>query len=110
LTATVRTLRDRLGETLRRYRHGLLRPLWADMTEPARESYRDLADQFVRIAASVGLRIAITDTDATAAAEALRLCRDRLALAPRNNLDAITAADDVLEGHGIARITARAAT
>jgi hypothetical protein len=57
----MRDLRDRLGEALRRHRHGLIRPLWADMNEPDREAYRRAADMFVRTANGVGIVITTSE-------------------------------------------------
>ena len=55
-----RDIDDRLGEALRRIRHGLIRPLWHDMTEESREGWRNIA-QSVRMTTfkDVGLRIEI---------------------------------------------------
>jgi hypothetical protein len=39
----LRSIDDRLGEALRRIRYGLMRPLWADMTESEREYWRTTA-------------------------------------------------------------------
>ena len=39
--------RDVLGEALRRWRYGLIRPLWADMPESRREIYRIDADKWI---------------------------------------------------------------
>jgi hypothetical protein len=37
-----RSIDDLLGEALRRHRHGLIRPLWADMQEgPEKQAWRD---------------------------------------------------------------------
>jgi hypothetical protein len=54
-----RDVLDRLGEALRRYRHGLMRPLWADMTEADREGWRNLAATFVMDLKNVGIRIEV---------------------------------------------------
>ena len=54
---TPRDLRDRLGEALRRARHGLMRPLWADMTVEQCEPWRAHADLLVEIARDVGVEI-----------------------------------------------------
>ncbi len=50
---------DRLGEALRRYRHGLMRPLWADMTEADKDGWRNLAATFVMDLKKVSIRIEV---------------------------------------------------
>lgn len=57
--AVARDLTDRLGEALRRYRYGLIRPLWADLKEETREWWRGEASFFVLRLADVGLKVEI---------------------------------------------------
>lgn len=57
-----RDIDDRLGEALRRWRHGLIRPLWRDMTDADKEGWRNAAASWrVSILADVGLTVAIKD-------------------------------------------------
>lgn len=57
-----RDVDDRLGEALRRWRHGLIRPLWRDMTEADKEGWRNAAASWrVSILADVGLTVGILD-------------------------------------------------
>jgi hypothetical protein len=56
-----RPVRDRVGEALRRWTVGALRPLWADAAESKREEWRGFADQFIRIAANCGVKIERSD-------------------------------------------------
>lgn len=49
-------VRDRTAEGLRRLIHGLIRPLWHDMTEEQREGWRCKADIFIRLLAGFGVR------------------------------------------------------
>ena len=59
--ATGRDVTDRLGEALRRYRHGLVRPLWADLPEEEREGWRSTAAAFATTQLrDVGLKLEIS--------------------------------------------------
>jgi hypothetical protein len=51
-----RPVRDILAECLRRERLGLVRPLWADADDDAREEVRRRADHLIRILADYGVR------------------------------------------------------
>ena len=48
-------IRDRVAEALRRARDGLIRPLWADMTEGQKNSWRIVADDFISVAHQCGI-------------------------------------------------------
>lgn len=52
-----RPMRDRMGEVLRRYAHGLIRPLWRDMREEERESWRRSADLFMAALAVLHIKV-----------------------------------------------------
>jgi hypothetical protein len=52
-----RTIRDHLGEILRRWRFGEMRPLWPDMDDGRREEWRHQADHLMRLAEGAGLDI-----------------------------------------------------
>ena len=53
-----RSIDDRHGEALRRIRHGLVRPLWHDMTEESREGWRNIAQSLrLTVFKDVGLDI-----------------------------------------------------
>jgi hypothetical protein len=55
-----RSIDDRLGEALRRIRHGLMRPLWADMDEADKEGWINLAASVrATVFKDVGIRIEI---------------------------------------------------
>lgn len=54
-----RDILDRLGEALRRRRHGLMRPLWADMAEADKKGWRHLASTFVVDLKKVGIRLEV---------------------------------------------------
>lgn len=57
-----RDIDDRLGEALRRWRHGLVRPLWADLPEADKEGWRKEAALLrVTILKDVGLTVGILD-------------------------------------------------
>lgn len=57
-----RSIDDRLGEAVRRYQCGLLRPLWADMDEGAKDSWRTAARMFRRTTLrDVGLKLEIIE-------------------------------------------------
>lgn len=55
VTETARDIRDRIGEAVRRYVYGLVRPLWHDLPEEHREAWRREGDVLVRILGSVGI-------------------------------------------------------
>jgi hypothetical protein len=57
-----RAVRDRMGETLRRLIHGLIRPLWADMPDHERESWRAKADATMRLMSSFNLAVTLQET------------------------------------------------
>jgi hypothetical protein len=52
-----RPLRDQLGEGLRRQRHGLMRPLWADLDDKRRERWRKAADACIAAVRIVNLAL-----------------------------------------------------
>lgn len=56
-------LRDRLGESIRRLVHGLIRPLWQDCTEDHKEHWRLKADQLMRLFASFDLSVVFARGD-----------------------------------------------
>lgn len=51
-----RETRDIVAECMRRERYGLIRPLWADADDDAREEVRRRADHLIRILADYGVR------------------------------------------------------
>jgi hypothetical protein len=59
----MRPLRDRLGEAMRRARVGLVRPLWADLPEDAKEDYRLAADRLAGHLAN-DLHFVVSDSEA----------------------------------------------
>ena len=55
-----RDITDRLAEALRRYRHGLIRPLWADLPEEDRDGWRNMAASFRdTLLREVGLKLEV---------------------------------------------------
>jgi hypothetical protein len=54
-------LRDRVGEALRRLFYGLIRPLWRDLPEERRNTWRRTADVVMRLLRSFGVRIELAD-------------------------------------------------
>ena len=60
MCAPARDVRDRLGEALRRASRGLMRPLWADMSEAEKDIWRDAADRVERVCLDVGLKLEIS--------------------------------------------------
>jgi hypothetical protein len=52
-----RDMHDRLGEALRRWFHGLIRPLWRDMSPEQKQLWRDRAAAFEHLAHDVGIEL-----------------------------------------------------
>ncbi|TGT72931.1 hypothetical protein EN802_13715 [bacterium M00.F.Ca.ET.159.01.1.1] len=52
-----REIRDVLAECLRRERYGLIRPLWADADDDAREEVRRRADHLTRLLSDYGVEL-----------------------------------------------------
>lgn len=55
--APTRDLTDRLAEFIRRFHHGLMRPLWADLPENERAYYRDQVPFVLDLLLSVGVKV-----------------------------------------------------
>jgi hypothetical protein len=49
MSAAQRSLRDRLGEAIRRSRIGLAEPLWEYLNDDMREDYRKSADRLLKL-------------------------------------------------------------
>lgn len=61
---TTRTIEDRLAEALRRWRHGEMRPLWADIPEgPRKEEARRRAAELVDFMGRLGLEVKIKEDE-----------------------------------------------
>lgn len=58
-----KVIRDRVGESLRRFRFGLIRPLWRDMQDADREGWMNAGDVLMRLFASFALRIDMENDD-----------------------------------------------
>lgn len=56
-----RPARDILAECLRRERYGLIRPLWLEFDEDAREEVRRRADHLIRLLSDYGVELAQRD-------------------------------------------------
>lgn len=57
----MREIRDVLAECIRRERYGLIRPLWADADDDAREEVRRRADHLIRILSDYGVDLVQRD-------------------------------------------------
>lgn len=56
-----RPVRDIVGECLRRERYGLIRPLWDDADDDAREEVRRRADHLIRLLSDYGVDLVQRD-------------------------------------------------
>lgn len=57
MSAELRPVRDIVAEAMRRERLELVRPLWGDWYEEAREPYRQRADHLIRLLADAGIAV-----------------------------------------------------
>jgi hypothetical protein len=59
---TTRSIEDRAGEALRRWKHGEMRPLWADMPEgPRKDEVRRAAASLIEFMGRCGLEVKLKE-------------------------------------------------
>lgn len=56
-----RSIADRMAEAMRRGSVGLRPPLWFDLSDIGKEDWRKRADHVIKIAGTLGLRIALKE-------------------------------------------------
>ena len=60
---TERSIEDRMGEALRVYRQGAIRPLWADAPEKLKEQWRGRACDLQLFMKRRGLKVVVEEGD-----------------------------------------------
>ncbi|MBX3490847.1 hypothetical protein [Parvibaculum sp.] len=64
-TENPRTIEDRAGEAIRRFRHGEIRPLWDDMPDDGiqKQKWRDAGASLIEFMGRVGLEVKVKENE-----------------------------------------------